>query len=84
MKNIILSISIALLLISCKEETKDKLKEAKEALSLEMKNAVDSVKTKAETALDSVKTKAKSDLDKFSNRLQIVLPYQHQQDLHSN
>ena len=59
MKNIILSLAIAIALVSCKEETKEKVKEASVAVGTEMKESIDSVAEKAQSAIDTSKVKAK-------------------------
>jgi hypothetical protein len=55
MKKIILSLVFATLLISCKEETTEKVKEATKAVSADLKQAADSAKVKAKKVLDSTK-----------------------------
>ena len=60
MKKIILLLCVATLLLSCKTETKEKLEEAKEAITSEMEENIDSAKIKAETKFDSIKEKAKT------------------------
>ena len=54
MKKIILSLCIATLLLSCKTETKEKLEEAKEAITSEMEENIDSSKIKEETKFDYI------------------------------
>jgi PBP1b-binding outer membrane lipoprotein LpoB len=63
MKKIILSLALATLLISCKEETKEKIEDAGKAVTSDVKANIDSVKSKAKAKLDSVKIKAKSEID---------------------
>ena len=53
MKKIFLGIAIASTLLSCKEETKEKVKEASEAVGADLKQAADSAKVKAKNAIDS-------------------------------
>ena len=55
MKKIFLGIAIASTLLSCKEETKEKVKEASEAVGADLKQAADSAKVKAKKAIDSSK-----------------------------
>jgi hypothetical protein len=55
MKKIILSLAVVSLLISCKEETTEKVKEATKAVSADLKQATDSAKVKAKKVLDSTK-----------------------------
>ena len=50
MKKIFLGIAIASTLLSCKEETKEKVKEASEAVGTDLKQAADSAKVKAKKA----------------------------------
>ena len=59
MKKIIVFLAAATLLFSCKEETKEKVKEATDAVGTEVKQSLDSVTEKAKKAIDSSKTKAK-------------------------
>lgn len=63
MKKIILGVVLATLLISCKEETKEKLENARDAVGSEMKEAIDSVKIKTNMKLDSVRENAKNNMD---------------------
>lgn len=63
MKKIILSLAFVSILISCKEETKEKIEDAGKAITSEAKANIDSLKTKAKSELDSAKVKAKSELD---------------------
>jgi F0F1-type ATP synthase membrane subunit b/b' len=63
MKKIILTLAFAALLISCKEETKDKLEDATDAVAAEVVEAVDSAKVKTETMVDSAKTEVKDKLE---------------------
>lgn len=62
MRKIFLGIALATMLLSCQEETKEKVKEASEAVGAELKQAADSAKVKAKKAIDSSKVgeKAKS------------------------
>lgn len=63
MKNLFLSLALVTLLVSCKEQTKEKLDAAKDAVTEEMKNNIDSAKIKAAIELDSLKQKTKSKVD---------------------
>lgn len=63
MKKIILSLALATLLISCKDETKEKLEDAGKAVTSDVKATIDTVKAQAKSKLDSAKIKAKSELD---------------------
>lgn len=59
MKKIILTLAIASLLISCKNETKEKVIEASKAVSSDMKVVLDSAKAKAAKVIDTAKVKSK-------------------------
>ena len=60
MKRIILSLAIAVLVMSCKEETKEKVKEASKAVGADIRQAADSAKVKAKKVLDSSKVGEKA------------------------
>jgi vacuolar-type H+-ATPase subunit H len=60
MKKIFLGIALATMLFSCKEETKEKVKEASEAVGADLKQAADSAKVKAKKAIDSSKVGEKA------------------------
>ena len=47
MKNLFLSLALVTVLVSCKEETKEKLDAAKDAVTEEVKSNIDSAKIKA-------------------------------------
>lgn len=59
MKKIILVFALALLIVSCKKETKEKVEEATEAVGSDMKQNVDTAKVKMDTAIDTAKSKVK-------------------------
>ena len=59
MKKIILTLAIATFLISCKNETKEKVIEASKAVSTDMKVVLDSAKVKAAKVIDTAKVKSK-------------------------
>ena len=59
MKKIILTLAISTLLISCKNETKEKVIEASKAVSSDMKVVLDSAKAKAAKVIDTAKVKSK-------------------------
>jgi F0F1-type ATP synthase membrane subunit b/b' len=63
MKQIILTLCVATLLMSCKPETKQKLEEAKDAVTSDVKASLDSAKVKAKIRLDSIKENAKTKMD---------------------
>ena len=62
MKKIFSGIALAIIMVSCQEETKEKVKEASEAVGADLKQAADSAKIEAKKAIDSSKVgeKAKS------------------------
>lgn len=60
MKKIFFGIALATLLVSCQEETKEKVKEASEAVEADLKKAADSAKIKAKKAIDSSKVGEKA------------------------
>jgi F0F1-type ATP synthase membrane subunit b/b' len=59
MKNTLLGLAIVatLTIVSCKQETKDKVGEAKDAIGAEMDQAVDTAAVKMDAAIDSTKSK---------------------------
>ncbi len=60
MKKIFLGIALATTMLSCQEETKEKVKEASEAVGADLKLAADSAKVKAKKAIDSSKVGEKA------------------------
>jgi PBP1b-binding outer membrane lipoprotein LpoB len=72
MKKIILSLAIATLLLSCKEETNEKVKDATKAVTADVKKSLDSVEEKAKKAIDSskIKEKAKSLIIKGAEKVE--------------
>ncbi|MCA6423581.1 MAG: hypothetical protein IM568_12310 [Flavobacterium sp.] len=68
MKKIILSLAFVALLASCQDKTKEKLDEAKEAITKELTTSIDSAKIKAEAKLDTLKDKANSKVDSIKLR----------------
>ena len=72
MKKIILSLAVAILLFSCKEETNEKVKDATKAVTSDVKQSIDSVTDKAEKAIDSskIKQKAKSLIIKGAEKVE--------------
>ncbi len=60
MKKILFITAFATLLISCKQETNEKVKEATKAVSADLKQAADSAKVKAKKVLDSSKVGEKA------------------------
>ncbi|HOD10549.1 MAG TPA: hypothetical protein PLH25_05330 [Flavobacterium sp.] len=59
MKKIFLSLTIATLLFSCKEETREKVKEASKAVGSEVKENYKKAKVKAAKVIDTTKVKEK-------------------------
>ena len=57
MKKIILSLALITLLISCKEETREKVKEASKAVGTEVKENYKKAKIKASKVIDTTKVK---------------------------
>lgn len=55
MKKLFLGIALATTMLSCQEETKEKVKEASEAVGADLKQAADSAKVKAKKTIDSSK-----------------------------
>ena len=72
MKKIFLGIALATMLFSCKEETKEKVKEASVAVGADLKQAADSAKVKAKKASDSSKVgeKAKHIIAKVAEKVE--------------
>ncbi len=70
MKKLILSLALTTLLISCKEETKDKVQDASEAIASDVKEVVDSAAIKAEAKLDTVKAKTKTVIEKGAEKVE--------------
>lgn len=57
MKKIILSLALITLLISCKKETREKVKEASKAVGTEVKENYKKAKIKASKVIDTTKVK---------------------------
>ena len=72
MKKIILSLAIvSIILVACQDKTKEKLKDAKDAIGTEMEQKMDTIGQKIDTlghkidtAADSVKSKTKQAVEK--------------------
>lgn len=60
MKKIFLGIALATTILSCQEDTKEKVKEASKAVEADLKQAADSAKVKAKKAIDSSKVGEKA------------------------
>lgn len=72
MKKIIAVFAIAAFGFACKQETKEKVKVASEAVSSDMKESIDSAKLKAKAVIDSTKVgeKAKELLVKGAGKVE--------------
>ena len=70
MRKIIALLAVTTIGMACKEETKEKLKEASAAVSTDVKESIDSVKTKAEGVIDSSKLGAKELLVKSAEKVE--------------
>lgn len=60
MKKVFLGLALAALIVSCKDETKEKVGEATEAIVTDVKENADSAKVKIQKAIDSSKVKEKT------------------------
>jgi hypothetical protein len=70
MKKIILGLAfLAAVTVSCKEETKAKLDEAKEAVTSEVEEKIDTATVKVEKAVDSLKSKTDKAIEKSTEKL---------------
>jgi hypothetical protein len=71
MKKAILTVAmLAVVLVSCQDKTKEKLDEAKDAVSTEVEQKVDSITEKAEDAIDTTKAKAGEALEKGAKKME--------------
>lgn len=70
MKNILLSLVVAIGLVSCKEDTKEKVIDASKAVGTELKESIDTFKVKAKKAIDTSKTKAKELIIKGAEKVE--------------
>lgn len=70
MKNILLPLAIAILLVSCKEDTKEKVIVASQAVGAEVKESIDTVKVEAEKAIDTTTIKAKELIVKSAEKVE--------------
>jgi PBP1b-binding outer membrane lipoprotein LpoB len=59
MKKIVLILLLATLSFSCKDDTKEKVKAATQAVTADLKQAADSAKVKVAKVIDTVKVKSK-------------------------
>lgn len=70
MKKVILGIAfLALVTVSCKEETKAKLDEAKEAVGTELEGKIDTATVKMDKAVDTLQSKTGKALEKGAAKL---------------
>lgn len=60
MNKVFLGLALAVLTVSCKEETKEKVGEATEAVVTDIKENVDSAKVKVKKVIDSSNVKEKT------------------------
>ncbi|WP_199878497.1 hypothetical protein [Flavobacterium sp. RSP49] len=60
---------VATLMTSCKEETKEEVKEAREAISNEMEGAIGTAAVKVDAAADSTRIKAGEILKKGADKI---------------
>ena len=72
MKKIILGLAIASLVLSCKEETQEKVKAASKAVGSDVKEGLNSAKIKAKKIIDSskIKDKAKVLIEKGAEKVE--------------
>jgi hypothetical protein len=70
MRKIILGLAfLAVVTVSCKEETKEKLDEAKEAVTSEVEEKIDTATVKVEKAVDTLQAKTSKVLEKGAEKL---------------
>ena len=69
MKKIILSLALTTLLISCKEETKEKIDEASKAVEAEVEQKMDTIKEKIDVVIDSTQSKTADAMQKGADKL---------------
>lgn len=69
MRKIILSFALIALLASCKDETKEKLDAASDAVTEEVKETIDSAGIKAKAEMDTVKIKSAKKLEEAAKKL---------------
>jgi hypothetical protein len=70
MKKIFLSLVIATLLFSCKEETNEKVKDATKSVATDVKQSLDSGTKKAEKVIDTSKIKVKNLIVKGAEKVE--------------
>lgn len=69
-KKIILSLAlVSIVLVACQDKTKEKLDDAKVAVTEEVKETIDSAKIKAQTKIDSAKIKSAEKLEEAAKKL---------------
>ena len=60
---------VAIAMISCKDNTKEKMEDASEAIGTEVEQKIDSAAHKADIAADSVKVKTAKALEKSADKI---------------
>lgn len=69
MKKLILSLALATLLISCKEETKDKVQDATTAIGEDVEQKMDTLSAKTDKVIDTVQAKTGEALEKGAEKM---------------
>ena len=70
MRKVFLGLMIlALISVSCKDETKEKIEEANEAVGAEMEEKMDSASVQIDKAMDTLKSKTGDVLEKGAEKL---------------
>jgi|TARA_R110000851_G_scaffold178223_2_gene325122 hypothetical protein len=71
MKKVLLSLAFVttLMMVSCKQETKDQVGEATDAVGTEMGEAVDTAAAKVDAALDSTKVKISNTMKEGAEKI---------------
>lgn len=70
MKKTILTVAfVAIAMVSCKDNTKEKMEDASDAIKTEVTQEMDTLADKAETAADSAKAKTAKVLEKSAEKI---------------
>lgn len=70
MKKTILTVAfVAIAMVSCKDNTKEKMEDASDAIKTEVAQEMDTLADKAETAADSAKAKTAKVLEKSAEKI---------------
>ena len=70
MKKTILTVGfVAIAMVSCKDNTKEKMEDASDAIKTEVSQEMDTLADKAETAADSAKAKTAKVLEKSAEKI---------------